>query len=134
MLPARSLPGAAIVVLMAAGAVVWYACDDRPTHSPTGPLAVLPPDLHRVIAVQQLNTDALLAIPGVVGTAVTLLPDGRAGVQLLLELPDIAGLPQALDVIPVTSRVTGRLISFSDPTKRAPPAPPAFSAGPPSIN
>ena len=133
MVTARSLTRAAIVVLMAAGAVVWYACDDRTTHSPTGPLAVLPPDLHRVIAVQQLNTDALLAIPGVVGTAVTLLPDGRAGVQLLLERPDIAGLPHALDGIPVTSRVTGRLMAFSDPTKRARPAPPGFSVGHPAI-
>src|SRR5260370_33607898 len=72
-------------------------------------------------------------MPGVVGTAVPPLPDGRAGVQFLLERPDIAGLPQALEGIPVTSRVTGRLMAFSDPTKRARPAPPGFSVGHPAI-
>jgi hypothetical protein len=133
MVTARSLTRAAILVLMAAGALIWYACEDGTTHSPTGPAAFLPPDLHRAIAVQQRNTDALLAIPGVVGTAVALLPDGRPGVQLLLERPDIAGLPQALDGIPVTARVTGLLMALSDPTKRARPAPPGFSVGHPAI-
>ncbi|MGH3523870.1 MAG: CARDB domain-containing protein, partial [Mycobacterium sp.] len=53
--------------------------------------------------------------------------------QLLLERAGLPGLPQALDGIPVTLRVTGRLIAFSDPTKRQRPAPMGFSVGHPEI-
>ncbi len=137
MLVVRTLTRAAIVVLIGAGTVVWYACTDR---APTGPLASsLPserraaPDLGAAIAVLRRHTDAILAIPGVVGTAVTVLPDGRPGLQILLERSGIAGLPVALDGVPVTQRVTGRLMAFSDPTQRQRPAPPGFSVGHPAI-
>jgi hypothetical protein len=89
--------------------------------------------LRLALAAQQRHTDELLAIPGVLGTAVAGLPDGRAGIILLLERPGIAGLPQALDGIPVMQRVTGRLMAFSDPTQRQRPAPTGFSVGHPAI-
>jgi hypothetical protein len=101
----RTLTRAAFGVLMAAGTAVWYACADGATDAPTGPAASPQPDFRSAIAVQRRHTEALLDIPGVVGTAVALMPDGRPGMQILLERPGIAGLPQALDGIPVTSRV-----------------------------
>ena len=139
MVAVRTLTRAAIVVLMAAAPAVWYACSDGAPDSPAGP-STAPPvsarpiaDLRGAIAAQRRHTDALLEIPGVVGTAVTGLPDGRAGMVLLLERPGIAGLPQALDGVPVTLRVTGRIMAFSDPTQRQRPAPAGFSVGHPAI-
>ena len=136
----RRLTRAAIVVLMAAGTTVWYACADRTADSPTGPAASPPPglpiglpDFHRAMAAQRRHTDAVLEIPGVVGTAVTALQDGRAGMLILLARPGIAGLPTELDGVPVTSQVTGQLVAFSDPTTRQRPAPLGFSVGHPEI-
>src|SRR5436309_14879196 len=137
MVVVRSLTRAAIVVLIGAGTVLWYACTDR---APTGPLASPPPsarraapDLGAAIAVLRRHPDASLDIPGVVGPAVTVLPDGRPGMQILLERSGIPGLPVALDGVPVTQRVTGRIMAFSDPTQRQRPAPSGFSVGHPAI-
>jgi hypothetical protein len=126
----RRLTRAAIVVLLGAGTVVWHACD-RTAEPSIGPSSA--PDFGAALIAQRRHTDALLAIPGVVGTAVTGLPDGRAGMLVLLERPDVAGLPQTLDGVPVTLQVTGRLMAFSDPTKRQRPAPTGFSVGHPAI-
>jgi len=140
MVAARTLIRAAVAVLLAAGTAVWFACSDRPAESPTAPVAAPPsnapwraPELPGAIAALRRHTDGLLKIPGVVGTAAALLPDGRVGIQVLLERDGIAGLPAALDGIPVALRVTGRFMAFSDPTKRQRPAPPGFSVGHPAI-
>jgi hypothetical protein len=86
-----------------------------------------------VAAVLRRHSDKLLDIPGVVGTAVTLMPDGRPGLQVLLERAGVSGVPPVLDGVPVTQRVTGRLMAFSDPTQRQRPASLGFSVGHPSI-
>src|SRR5439155_25785967 len=52
---------------------------------------------------------------------------------LLLQRNGIAGLPEALDGVPVTTRVTGLLMARSDPTQRARPARPGYSVGHPLI-
>lgn len=118
---------------MAAGLAVWYACADRPGDSPTGPAVLGRPDFLNAIAVQRRHTEELLDHPGVVGTAVGLLPDGRAGVQLLVERLGIAGLPSVLEGVPVSQRATGLLMAFSDPTQRQRPAPVGYSVGHPDI-
>src|SRR5213083_1646056 len=126
----------AIVVLFAVAPAVWYACSDSGSNSPAGPaipVARLIPDLRLAIAVQRRHTDALHEIPGVIGTAVTVQPDGRPGMILLLDRPGVTGLPLMLDGIPVTQRVTGMLMAFSDPTQRQRPAPMGFSVGHPAI-
>src|SRR5258705_809152 len=51
----------------------------------------------------------------------------------LLERRGVTGLPRMLDGIPVTQRVTGMLMAFSDPTQRQRPAPMGFSVGHPAI-
>jgi subtilase family serine protease len=126
MVAARRLTGVAVVVLMA-------ACLETGPDSPAGPSSARGPDLRGALAVQRRHANALLEIPGVVGTAVTGLPDGRAGVLILTERSGITGLPQALDGVPVKVRVTGRIMAFSDPTQRRRPAPAGFSVGHPSI-
>lgn len=132
----RRLIRGAIVVLIAAAPAVWYACSDGAPNSPAGPslpISRTMPDLRAAITAQRHHTDELLAIPGVVGTAVTVQPDGHPGLMLLLERPGITGLPTMLEGIPVSQRVTGRLMVFSDPTKRQRPAPMGFSVGHPAI-
>jgi hypothetical protein len=135
MVAGRTFTRAALVVLMAVAPAVWYACSDGPSGPPSGPPPArrLIPDLRAAIAAQRRHTDALLQTPGVVGTAVAPLEDGRAGMLILLERPGIPGLPQVLDGVPVALRVTGRLMAFSDPTQRQRPAPTGFSVGHPDI-
>src|SRR5882672_7203827 len=98
----RALIRGAIVVLIAAAPAVWYACSDGASNSPAGPalpVTRLIPDLRAAITAQRRHTDDLLAIPGVVGTAVTVEPDGHAGMLLLLERTGITGLPIMLDAL-----------------------------------
>src|SRR5436190_4627197 len=137
MVAVRRLSRRALVVLLVAAPAVWYACSDRGLDSAAGPSITSPvllaPDFMKALAVQRRHTDDLLAIPGVVGTAITRQPDGHAGMVLLLERAGIAGLPQVLEGVPVGQRVTGRLMAFSDPTKRQRPAPMGFSVGHPAI-
>jgi subtilase family serine protease len=122
---------AALIALMVVAPTVWYACSERAPGAPLGP-SRLGPDLRAALAVQRRHGNALLEIPGVVGTAVTLA-DGRAGMLLLVERPGISGLPLALDGVPVKTRVSGRIMAYSDPTQRQRPAPLGFSVGHPSI-
>jgi len=133
MVAVRTLTRAAVVLLIGAGVVVGYACTDRAGDSLTGPPPLASPDLRTAITALRRHSDALLEIPGVVGTAVTLLPDGRPGVQVLLERPGIGGLPAVLDGVPVTQRVSGLIMAFSDPTQRQRPAPAGYSVGHPDI-
>src|SRR6266511_2957060 len=132
----RALILGVIVVLIAAAPAVWYACSDSASNSPAGPslpAARFMPDLRAAIAAQRRHTDALLEIPGVIGTAVTVQPDGRPGMVLFLERKGIKGLPLMLEGIPVSQQVTGRLMAFTDPTQRQRPAPSGFSVGHPAI-
>src|SRR6267154_1955069 len=135
----RKLIRAAAVVVLVAASAVWYACSDTGPGSSTGP-AVAPPNAARTvvgmlsaIAAVRRYTPALLDMPGVVGTAVTTMPDGSAGVLILTERAGLAGLPQAVDGVPVAVRVSGRLMAFSDPTQRKRSAPMGYSVGHPAI-
>ena len=126
----------AIIVL----APLWLiACVDRtplgPTNQDSTPSFAMasPQGLDRAIAAQERHTAALMRIPGVVGTAVGSLPNGQAVIRILLERPNVPGLPEVLDDIPVTKTVTGMVVAFSDPTKRQRPAPIGFSIGHPAI-
>src|SRR5438309_1840028 len=116
------------------------ACFDNTGDSPAGPSVSRPPDVGQqftaefqsAVAAQHRHSPKLLDTPGVVGTAVGFA-NGHAGVLLLVERPGIAGLPQALDGVPVSVSVTGRIMAFSDPTQRQRPAPLGFSVGHPAI-
>jgi len=131
---------AAVLTVIGLGASLWTGCSDRSPDTLTGPSAQLQisrdqwqQDIQSVIAVHQRRGEALLRIPGVVGTAVGLLPNGKVGLKILLARHGVVGLPTVLDGIPVTTQVTGMFVAFSDPTTRQRPAPMGFSVGHPAI-
>ena len=69
-----------------------------------------PPGLAKAIAAQEAHTDALLAIDGVVGTAVGLAPGGKHEVLIFTESAGVAGLPGSLDRVQVRVIVTGKIV------------------------
>ena len=79
-----------------------------------GPLAK-PASLGTFIAAQNRHTPALMAIPGVVGTATGLGSAGSGVILALVEKPGISGIPPVLDGIPVAVRVTGKIVSRAPP-------------------
>src|SRR5438094_7074528 len=130
---------AAVLTLIGLSASLWTGCSDRSPDALTGPLAQRQlgldrwQDIHTVIAVHKWRSAELLRIPGVVGTAVGLLPNGKLGLKVLLARHGVTGLPSVLDGIPVAAQVTGMIVAFSDPTTRQRPAPLGFSVGHPAI-
>src|SRR6266581_5573311 len=130
---------AAVLAVIGLGASLWTGCSDRSPDAFTGPSAQRQlagdrlQEIHAVLAVHKRHSAALLRLPGVVGTAVGLLPNGKPGLKVLLASPEVRGLPSALEGIPVVAQVTGMLVAFSDPTKRQRPAPLGFSVGHPAI-
>ncbi len=120
---------------VALGTLCWTACSDRSPDALTGPSAALyrAPDIHAAIVAQERHSAALLRIPGVIGTAVGLLPNGRAAVKIFLEGAGVRGLPSELEGTPVAVQVTGRFMALSDPTTRQRPAPLGYSVGHPAI-
>lgn len=86
-------------------------------------------DVRAAIAARGRHGDALMRVPGVVGTAVGLLPNGRAAVQVLVIDATPRTIPAAVDDIPVQVRVTGMLVARSDPRLRLRPAPMGYSVG-----
>ncbi|MGH7674045.1 MAG: CARDB domain-containing protein, partial [Gemmatimonadales bacterium] len=125
---------ATAVIALGLGALLSSGCSDRTADSPMGPgLGPFQARVAAAIAAQERHTEALLNTPGVVGTAVGLLPTGEPAVKILVAGPDVQGLPRVLGGVPVTVQVTGLLMAFSDPTTKARPAPLGFSVGHPAI-
>ena len=82
----RITQGAAALAAIALGTFLWSACSDNISDFPLGPSAATlgqAPDIHGAIAAQRHHTDALMRIPGVVGTAVALVK-GRAAVRIFV--------------------------------------------------
>src|SRR5437868_3108682 len=124
--------GAAVAAI--AGAVVASSCSDS-SLAPTSPPAStsrLRPDAAQVqaaLVAQERLTTELLRIPGVVGTAVGLLPNGTPAVRVFLASGDVGGLPSTLEGVPVSALVTGQFMARTDPTLRLRPAPLGSSVG-----
>src|SRR5437867_453247 len=133
------LPMRAATIPLVCGAILLAGCSDIPERltAPRGAqarsTAAAQSDVRAAIAAQERHTGALMRISGVVGTAVGLLPNGKAAVQVFV-LDDtprpIAGF---LDSVPVQVVVTGMIVARSDPTQRARPAPLGYSVGHPLI-
>jgi hypothetical protein len=92
--------------------------------------------LERAIEVQELHTDALLNLPGIVGTGVGLNAAGKPVIKIYSErVPQ--GLPAALDSVPVEVVVTGRIVARACPDGPAGrcdrPVPVGVSTGHPDI-
>ena len=93
-----------------------------------------PPGLARAIAAQEAHTDALLARPGIVGTAVGLGADGQAVVVIYTESAGVGGLPTSLDGVKAEPVVTGLIVARTDPTAwQSRPVPVGVSIGHPDI-
>lgn len=133
MVAGRTLTRAAVVLLTVAAPSVWYACSETAPDSPAGPSVGRLAELRNAIAIQRRHTQALLEIPGVIGTAVTGLQNGRPSLLILTERSGISGIPLEVEGVPVTEQVTGRIMAFSDPTLRKRPAPLGYSVGHPNI-
>ncbi len=121
--------GSVMRPLAVAGIAVlgWFACarDQRDlTAPPNGPPSLSlsrgqQPDLGPAIAAQERHTERLLAIPGVVGTAVGLTADRRPVVKIFTKTGGVAGLPQSLEGVPVAVEVTGEF--FAKPAEERNP-------------
>jgi CARDB len=123
-------------IALGLGVVLLGCADVGPTV--TGPtseasLEASPSDLRLAVQTQERHADALLRVPGVVGTAVGRLPNGRTAIRVFVASPNTRGVPQAIDGIPVTTEVTGLFMALSDPTTKQRPAPLGFSVGHPAI-
>jgi hypothetical protein len=91
-----------------------------------------PPGLERAMQVQEANTPGLMAMPGVVGTAVSVDDSGNPVIRIFTESENVAGLPASLQGIPVQTVVTG-IIWIRDTTAKHRPAPIGVSVGHPDI-
>jgi len=125
---------AAAALAAAIGALVATGCADSTLSPSSKPPARtrLRPDAAQVqaaLVAQERHTSELLRIPGVLGTAVGLLPNGTPAVRVFLASGDVGGLPASFEGVPVSPLVTGRFMARSDPTKRMRPAPLGYSVG-----
>jgi hypothetical protein len=124
------------LIALGLGAALVGCADVGPTV--TGPpsqanLEATPSDVRLAVQAQERHSEALLRVPGVVGTAVGRLPNGRTAIRVFVASPNTRGVPSAIDGIPVTTEVTGLLIALTDPTTKQRPAPLGFSVGHPAI-
>ena len=133
----RLSPASALILTL--GTLVWIGCSDAATE-PTATVRTLAPrfaamsdDVQRAIAAQERHNAKLLAIPGVVGTAVGILPNGKAGVRVFVKDADVKNVPGFVDDVAVATEVTGQIVVLSDPTLRVRPAPIGYSVGHPAI-
>jgi len=111
--------------LLAVLVVAWIGCSQEPV--PTGPEGQIDvesalvgslahPRMIEARHVQEDYTPELMAIAGVVGTALGLDDAGSPVIQILTEhaLPT-AVLPVELDGVQVVQRVTGKIVAFKGP-------------------
>jgi hypothetical protein len=89
----------------------------RDLTEPTGPgiestLETPASSLSLAIAAQSRHTERLLAVKGVVGTAVALDAQGKAEMRVFTRDPSVRGLPTTLDGTPVSVVVTGPIRSL----------------------
>jgi len=113
------------VAVAVVAALAWFGCTSD-QREPTGPANPPPspsvqrtqqPDLGPAIAAQERHTARLLAIAGVVGTAVGLTADGRPAIKVFTKAAGLSGVPESLEGIPVETQVTGEF--FAKPTQRS---------------
>jgi hypothetical protein len=86
--------------------------------------------IQAVMEVQDRHTDRLLGIPGIVGIAITILPDGQPALKVLTRDRAAArALPASLDGIPVVVEVVGDIRALAFTIKYNPPVPVGISIG-----
>jgi hypothetical protein len=119
MAKSRALPAGypmgrrAAAALGLVGLALWGCGRDQPsfTAPSCASVAAGQPDLDSALAVHRRHTLELIAIPGVVGTAVGLSADCRPLITIFTRETGVAGLPDSLEGIPVEVRVTGEIFA-----------------------
>jgi len=133
----HSLPRRVATVLTAAfSATILAGCSDfgKIAGPATSPLHRFESaDVQAAIRAHERHSATIMQLQGVVGTAVGLLPDGQAAVQVFVLDATPRAIPTTVDNIPVQIKVTGMLVARSDPRLRTRPAPVGFSVGHPAI-
>jgi hypothetical protein len=102
---------AAVIGLV--GLALWGCA--KGGRSPAAPCVVGQPQpgLDSALAVHRRHTMELMAIPGVVGTAVGVSADCRAVITVFTKEAGVVGLPDTLEGIPVEVMVTGEIVAQS---------------------
>ncbi|MCZ6895836.1 MAG: hypothetical protein O7H40_17550, partial [Gammaproteobacteria bacterium] len=75
-------------------------------------VVVNPAALEHAIGIQEIHTPDLMAMEGVVGTAVGVAGDGTPVIKVFTESRDVTGVPRLLDGIPVVIRTTGKIYAL----------------------
>ena len=75
----------------------------------------------RVAAVQARQTGALMARPGVVGTAIGLGQGDQPVLLVLVEDGGVPGIPQSVEGVPVRPLVTGKIYALAPPEGKGKP-------------
>lgn len=88
---------------------------------PAGKLAALA----RVMAIQDRNTDRMMDLKGVVGTATGLNAAGRPVIKVFTAKAGVRGIPAKLGDVPVVVEVTGYIFALPKP-----PSPPGRNTAP----
>lgn len=132
-----SSPRRVAATLVVGCAILMVGCTDvtgipEPVTAPLQPFAQ-GDGLRAALRAQDRHTEALMRVPGVLGTAVSLLANERPGIRVFVLDAAPRDIPAMLDSVPVEVNVTGRLMALSDPTTRLRPAPIGFSVGHPLI-
>ena len=101
-------------LFLAFGTLVWTGCSDPITAPPTTARPLTPQltaarvdEIQAAIAAQERHNASLLRIPGVVGTAVGILQDGKAGVRVFVTDAGVRNVPGYVDDVAVAVQVTG---------------------------
>lgn len=90
--------------------------------------------LEHVKDVQERNTNRLMAMNGVEGTAIGYNQNDRLAIKVFTAGPGVRGIPRELEGVPVQVVVTGKIYALVDPTDRFPrPVPTGVSTGHPDI-
>jgi hypothetical protein len=88
--------------------------------------------IQEVTQIQDRYTDWLLQIPGVVGTGITILPDGQYAIKILTRYQGVEkDLPESLEGVPVVVEEVGdiRALAFTGKFDPPDPVPTGVSVG-----
>lgn len=129
------------LALLLISLLFWFSCQnyygsstDQDTMEVTAKLTRGDAGIQTAISVQRKHNHALMSIVGVVGHGIGINDAGEPVITVFTEDKTVTGIPDKLDNIPVTQKVTGRFIAYVDPTSRFPrPVPIGVSVGHPQI-
>ena len=122
----------ALVGISGVSALLWPATAGA-QGSQNGVLHRHDPRVQEAIGIQDKHLWRLMRIPGVVGMGVGIGAEGEPVIRVFTARPEIQGIPEWLESVPVQVQVTGMVVAQGDTTARYRPAPIGVSTGHPAI-